>query len=336
MQAKILLIGETQSGKTSIIHRLIDNIFNRHPKKTVGTEFYSKQLCVHEKNISLKIWDTAGEERFQSLGSQFYRSTDAFVLVIDATQRFDAAQVQKWINETKSREPKPIFYVAINKCEDDVLHADFKDGKGQLDQTTIRTKLKAATDGLIELKDDAIFFCSAKTPTNIGNLFNKISQDYVRARNAENKENLIDEGGQKPDRASQLIDRLNQYTSFWNWLIAGLKWVFSLGQFSLGIEKQKLAEDLIKDLRRGDPSLDILVSNYTVKNQEAISNEYKHSWFFANQYVAKKVTEANIGQETSGKNCFYNGTSIGKEYILLNKGELGQILADHKAKTPTP
>ena len=80
---KILIIGDSGVGKTSILRRYVDETYINRYKATIGTDFLTRDYKFDNKLITLQIWDTAGQERFQSLGVAFYRGTDACVLVYD-------------------------------------------------------------------------------------------------------------------------------------------------------------------------------------------------------------------------------------------------------------
>ena len=64
---KIVLIGESGAGKTSMLLRFADDVFNQHPMTTVGVDFKIKTLKIDKKVIKLQIWDTAGQEKYGSI-----------------------------------------------------------------------------------------------------------------------------------------------------------------------------------------------------------------------------------------------------------------------------
>jgi len=90
---KVLLLGESSVGKTSIFHRYVKNEFPNAYKATIGADFTSKHVTFeNRKDVVLQIWDTAGQERYMSLGQSFFRGSDVCILVYDITDRgsFDA------------------------------------------------------------------------------------------------------------------------------------------------------------------------------------------------------------------------------------------------------
>ncbi|KAL9422262.1 hypothetical protein AB3S75_034515 [Citrus x aurantiifolia] len=83
---KILLIGDSGVGKSSILLSFISNSVH-DPSPTIGVDFKIKQLTVGGKRLKLTIWDTAGQERFGTLTSSYYRGAHGIILVYDVTRR---------------------------------------------------------------------------------------------------------------------------------------------------------------------------------------------------------------------------------------------------------
>eukprot|EP01083_Nonionella_stella_P289686 985831_1 len=110
---KLVILGNSGVGKTSLMNRYHSNKFTGQYKATIGADFLSKQLSVTPsaspssppsppQNVTLTIWDTAGQERFQSLGKAFYRGADVCMLVYDVTDRKSFEECQKWKEEFDS------------------------------------------------------------------------------------------------------------------------------------------------------------------------------------------------------------------------------------------
>eukprot|EP01111_Echinosteliopsis_oligospora_P010423 TRINITY_DN3234_c0_g1_i1.p1 TRINITY_DN3234_c0_g1~~TRINITY_DN3234_c0_g1_i1.p1 ORF type:complete len:202 (+),score=31.49 TRINITY_DN3234_c0_g1_i1:111-716(+) len=96
---KVILLGDSGVGKTSLMERFINRNFTQGYKATIGADFFTKELEVDNKLVTLQIWDTAGQERFQSLGNSFYRGADCCVLVYDVTISKTFDDVETWRNE---------------------------------------------------------------------------------------------------------------------------------------------------------------------------------------------------------------------------------------------
>lgn len=84
---KVVLIGDCNVGKTSLLLRFSDNIFNENPFSTIGVDFKIKTLKVDDKIIKMQIWDTAGQERYRSISQAYFRNTHGCIAVYDITNR---------------------------------------------------------------------------------------------------------------------------------------------------------------------------------------------------------------------------------------------------------
>ena len=99
---KIILIGESGAGKTSILLKFTENKFNEHHLPTIGVDFKSKWLQFDKKSIKLQIWDTAGQERFKSITRSYYKNWHGWLAVYDVTDQDSFEKVQALIEYYKS------------------------------------------------------------------------------------------------------------------------------------------------------------------------------------------------------------------------------------------
>jgi len=93
---KVIVLGESGVGKTSLLLRYVSNKFTIATKSTIGTDFLTKQIDVGDKTVTLQIWDTAGQERFQGLGSAFFRGSDGVLFVFDVTRKETFNELERW------------------------------------------------------------------------------------------------------------------------------------------------------------------------------------------------------------------------------------------------
>jgi len=108
INCKVVLIGESGVGKTSIISRYTTNKFKDSLMPTPGASFLTKKVAFPEENkvIKFEIWDTAGEERFRSLARRFYKNASACILVYDITNVNTFMDIKNyWIKELKENAP---------------------------------------------------------------------------------------------------------------------------------------------------------------------------------------------------------------------------------------
>lgn len=96
---KIIILGDSGVGKTSLMNQYVNNKFSNQYKATIGADFLTKEVMIDDKLVTMQIWDTAGQERFQSLGVAFYRGADACVLVYDITKPKTFESLQNWKEE---------------------------------------------------------------------------------------------------------------------------------------------------------------------------------------------------------------------------------------------
>lgn len=93
---KLILVGESNTGKTSIINRYVNNDFSDNFSSTIGVEFMHKEL---DDSTKLSIWDTAGQERFQSLSSSLYRNADIIMFVYDVSIYESFTLLENWYRQ---------------------------------------------------------------------------------------------------------------------------------------------------------------------------------------------------------------------------------------------
>ena len=96
---KLILIGNSGTGKTSIINRFINEKFEDSYKCTIGVDFLLKKIKINEQNIKLQIWDTAGMEKYKQITTSYYRGAHGAIVVFDLTNKESFNDVHKWVND---------------------------------------------------------------------------------------------------------------------------------------------------------------------------------------------------------------------------------------------
>jgi Ras-related protein Rab-7A len=119
---KVVIIGDSGVGKTSLLQRYMNGKFSAQHRATVGADFLSKDIPLGSKSYNLQVWDTAGQERFQSIGSAFYRGSDCCVVVFDITSAKSFDQLETWksefINQGGIKNPDTFPFIVLgNKCD---------------------------------------------------------------------------------------------------------------------------------------------------------------------------------------------------------------------------
>ena len=115
---KVALIGDSATGKTSILLRFIDDYFTEDTKSTIGVDFKIVSLLLDPKVYAkMQIWDTCGSERFKSLTSSFIKTCSAFILVFDLTRTSTFQNIEHWIRTIKENT-SPKFLILIGNKSD--------------------------------------------------------------------------------------------------------------------------------------------------------------------------------------------------------------------------
>ncbi|XP_076837211.1 ras-related protein Rab-18-B [Brachyhypopomus gauderio] len=99
---KILIIGESGVGKSSLLLRFTDDTFDPELAATIGVDFKVKTIAVDGNRAKLAIWDTAGQERFRTLTPSYYRGAQGVILVYDVTKRDSFTKLGNWLNELET------------------------------------------------------------------------------------------------------------------------------------------------------------------------------------------------------------------------------------------
>ena len=96
---KITLIGDASVGKSALLLRYVDDIFDENYICTIGVDFKIKTLQVAEKQVKLQIWDTAGQERFKPITNCYFRGSNGALVVFDLTSRESLSSVDNWVRD---------------------------------------------------------------------------------------------------------------------------------------------------------------------------------------------------------------------------------------------
>lgn len=115
---KLLLIGDSGVGKTSILFRFSDDAFTPTFISTIGIDFKIKTIELRGKRIKLQIWDTAGQERFHTITTSYYRGAMGIMLVYDITNAKSFDNIQKWLRNIDEHANEDVEKMIVgNKCD---------------------------------------------------------------------------------------------------------------------------------------------------------------------------------------------------------------------------
>jgi len=115
---KIIIIGDTGVGKTSILNRFTDDTYNRNYISTIGIDYRIKMVKLLEKITQLTIFDTAGQERYRSLAKSYYKGSQAVIIAYDITDKDSLDSVKSWLSDLNSNTSSDIYKILVgNKID---------------------------------------------------------------------------------------------------------------------------------------------------------------------------------------------------------------------------
>lgn len=99
---KIVIIGEASVGKTSLMSKFVSDTFSDEIQPTIGCDIQNKSVTVEGTHLEVRLWDTAGSERFQSMLPLYYRGCHGAILVYDVTRRNTFTKLRDWLAELEN------------------------------------------------------------------------------------------------------------------------------------------------------------------------------------------------------------------------------------------
>ena len=115
---KIVICGDTAVGKTNLLTRYMSNTFSPNPKPTIGVDFLSKNFVIKGKTVKVQFFDTAGQEKYRSVCSNYYRHADGIILVYDITHRPSFENLDDWLAEIKKFQTKKFECLLVGNKKD--------------------------------------------------------------------------------------------------------------------------------------------------------------------------------------------------------------------------
>lgn len=114
---KVSMIGDSGVGKTSLANKEIYGNFDYAVMPTIGTSHLIAHETVDGVDVEMCLWDTAGQEKYQSLAPLYTRDSDVVIVVASITDHLSVQNISKWINMLKETNKCPNFIIAINKMD---------------------------------------------------------------------------------------------------------------------------------------------------------------------------------------------------------------------------
>lgn len=173
---KIILLGDSGVGKTSLMRQFVSGKFENRYKATIGADFFSVDDTIDGIPVKLQVWDTAGAERFASLGSAFYRGADACMLVYDITSSESYSHMSVWASEFTLQAGRKEMVLVGNKC-------DLED-KRQVFQRMVSQWCKDNPSQTSPSEPMPFFETSAKENKAVADAFRHVAAAALRAKSA--------------------------------------------------------------------------------------------------------------------------------------------------------
>merc|ERR1712061_270396 len=166
---KLVTVGDSGVGKSCLLTRFVQDYFWQDHQSTIGVDFKNVITMVKGRLVKLQLWDTAGQERFSVVTGNYYRNSDGFIFVYDATNRASFDHIDQWLGQVQQHHecgPTTIKIVVGNKS----------DMTNELVVSEEEGRAKAASM-------DALFIAtSAKTAANVDMAFLTAAQSLVETR----------------------------------------------------------------------------------------------------------------------------------------------------------
>jgi len=185
-QFKLVLLGDTSVGKSSIVIRFVKGQFSEYQESTIGAAFLTQTVPVQDCTVKFEIWDTAGQERYHSLAPMYYRGAAAAIVVYDITSQESFHRAKSWVKELQRQgSPDVVIALAGNKIDRE------------------EEREVAAADAKQYADDNSLYFIetSAKTNVNVRELFLAIARQLPKENNNDANDNgfILDENDYQPD-----------------------------------------------------------------------------------------------------------------------------------------
>jgi len=171
-QFKLVLLGESAVGKSSLVLRFVKGQFLDYQESTIGAAFLTQTVLLNDTTVKFEIWDTAGQERYHSLAPMYYRGAQAAIVVYDITSYDSFDRAKKWVKELQRQgNPNIVIALAGNKVD-------------------LATKRKVEVEEAQSYADEnGILFMetSAKTAANVNELFVAIAKKLPKTQAPNNR-----------------------------------------------------------------------------------------------------------------------------------------------------
>jgi len=171
-QFKLVLLGESAVGKSSLVLRFVKGQFLEFQESTIGAAFLTQTVCLNDLTVKFEIWDTAGQERYHSLAPMYYRGAQAAIVVYDITSRDSFERAKAWVKELQ-RQGNPNIVIALTGNKLDLAQ--------NRQVQTQEAQSYSEENGILFMET------SAKTAANVNELFVAIAKKTSKIKSTKCK-----------------------------------------------------------------------------------------------------------------------------------------------------
>jgi len=179
MVGKVIIIGDSGVGKTTMLTQFIHERYNNQRDLTIGVDFGSKYINVNGVDVRLQIWDTAGQECFRSISRSYYKGAKVAIIVFDAANNKYKDQLNLWINDLNMHNNNVKIIIVCNK----------KDKLSAYQQTNITQNIKESFNSQFHLISSKIFSDVEKVFINAAEI---MYRDLKQLEEHHQQNNIID------------------------------------------------------------------------------------------------------------------------------------------------
>ena len=190
IRLKLLILGDSAVGKTSMLLKYTDNFFPESHLSTIGIEFKIKEIKFNDFLVHLKIWDTAGQERFRAITKSYFRGSNGVIFMYDITKKETFKNVKDWIKDSENNNFGFEKILVGNKIDlEQIREVELKDVEEWAGQKNIN---------VLEI--------SAKNGTNVEKCFNELIRLILENKS---KQEILEKFGMNSQKEENTLNKGN-------------------------------------------------------------------------------------------------------------------------------
>ena len=184
---KVLLLGDSDVGKSSLILRYTEETFNSKLVNSIGVDFKMKKKEIDGKIIKVQIWDTAGHERFRSITYSYYRGANAIIIVFDLSDKKSFISITEWLKQIEKHAKENVFKFLVGNKSDliDERKVTYEEAKQYADEHDLPYIETSAKEGI---NINELFDSSIKTFLSMSKSFGGEKNIKLNSQNTNSSE----------------------------------------------------------------------------------------------------------------------------------------------------